>query len=40
MENNNKDTEIGRVKEEEEDEESPIEEVRLTVTNTDDSTLP
>jgi OPT family oligopeptide transporter len=39
MENNNRDTETGRVKEEE-DEESPIEEVRLTVTNTDDSTLP
>jgi OPT family oligopeptide transporter len=39
MENNNRDTEKGRVKEEE-DEESPIEEVRLTVTNTDDSTLP
>jgi OPT family oligopeptide transporter len=36
---NNRDTETGRVKEEE-DEESPIEEVRLTVTNTDDSTLP
>ncbi|GAU45346.1 hypothetical protein TSUD_84630 [Trifolium subterraneum] len=37
--NNNKDTEIGRVNEEE-DEESPVEEVRLTVTNIDDSTLP
>ncbi|CAI8618004.1 unnamed protein product [Vicia faba] len=40
MENNNNiDTEIGKLKVEE-DEESPIEEVRLTVTNTDDPTLP
>lgn len=39
MANNNIDTEIGKHKVEE-DEESPIEEVRLTVTNTDDPTLP
>ena len=39
MENNNVDTEKGTMKEEEE-EESPIEEVRLTVTKTDDPTLP
>lgn len=39
MENNKRDTEIGKLKEDE-DEESPIEEVRLTVTNTDDPTLP
>lgn len=39
MENNKRDTEIGKLKEDE-DEESPIEEVRLKVTKTDDPTLP